>query len=132
MPPQDRTVWANIEWIADKGEYVKVCKHLHLIGDGRERRYFFDAKSCVGWNANYPYPNQRDKWRGDLLLFRVINAKTGVEVPVKDLEFCTKRPALPAEGWPVNYTPADIGRGPYPVADEDGGPVKPCGGLQWR
>ena len=162
VPPQDRTVWANIEWIADKGEYVKVREHLHLIGDGKERRYFFDAKSCVGWNANYPYPNQRGKWRGDILLFRVINAKTGAEVPIKDLEFCTKRPALPAElrssptrrfpwnstvrdvawtsrwacstsaPWPLNYTPADIGRGPYPVVDEDGGPVKPYGGLQWR
>ena len=97
VPPLDRTVWGNIEWITDKGEYVKVRKHLHLIGDGKERRYFFDAKSCVGWNANYPYPNQRDKWRGDLLLFRVINAKAGAEVPIKDLEFCTKRPALPAE-----------------------------------
>ena len=42
--------------------------------------------------------------------------------------FCEK----PAEGWPLNYTPADIGRGPYPVADEDGGPVKPYRGLQWR
>ena len=42
--------------------------------------------------------------------------------------FCEK----PAEGWPLNYTPADIGRGPYPVADEDGGPVKHYKGLQWR
>ena len=97
VPPQDRTAWANIEWINGAGEYVKVREHLHLIGDGKERRYFFDAKSCVGWNANYPYPNQRDKWRGDILLFRVINAKTGAEVPIKDLELCTRRPALPAE-----------------------------------
>ena len=42
--------------------------------------------------------------------------------------FCEK----PAEGWPLNYTPADIGRGPYPVVDEDGGPAKPFNGLQWR
>ena len=47
-------MWANIEWINDKG-------------------------GCVGWNANYPYPNQRDKWRGDRLLFRVINAKTAAQ-----------------------------------------------------
>ena len=38
----------------------------------------------------------------------------------------------PAEGWPQNYTPADIGRGPYPVSDDDGGPAKPFAGLQWR
>ena len=39
--------------------------------------------------------------------------------------FCEK----PAEGWPLNYTPAG---GLYPVVDEDGGPVKPYRGLQWR
>ena len=97
VPPQSRTVWANIEWINDQNEYAKVVKHLHLIGDGKERRYFFDADSCVGWNANYPYPSRRDKWRGNLLMFRVVNAKTQMPVEIKDLEFCTERPALPAE-----------------------------------
>lgn len=38
----------------------------------------------------------------------------------------------PAGGWPVNYVPADVGRGPYPVADDDGGPVHPFNGLRWR
>ena len=48
VPPQNRTVWANIEWITADDQFAKVCKHLHLIGDGKERRYFFDAKGCVG------------------------------------------------------------------------------------
>ncbi|MBR0056258.1 MAG: hypothetical protein IJP66_02920, partial [Kiritimatiellae bacterium] len=38
----------------------------------------------------------------------------------------------PEGGWPLNYVPADIGRGPYPVPDDDGGPVKPFNGLRWR
>ena len=38
----------------------------------------------------------------------------------------------PEGGWPTNYVPADIGRGPYPVEDEDGGPVHPFNGLRWR
>jgi hypothetical protein len=38
----------------------------------------------------------------------------------------------PEEGWPLNYTPADIGRGPYPVEDDDGGVAKPFNGLRWR
>ena len=97
VPPQKRTVWANIEWIGEKGGYVRVHKHLHLIGDGKERRYFFDAKSCVGWNANYPYANERAKWTGPINLFRVIDAHTGLEVPIKDLEICATRPNLPAE-----------------------------------
>jgi len=97
VPPQKRTVWANIEWVSDEAGYVRVPEHLHLIGDGKERRYFFDAKSCVSWNANYPRPNQRDKWRGKINLFRVINACTGLEVPIKDLEICKARPSLPAE-----------------------------------
>ena len=97
VPPLDRTAWANIEWIGEKGGYVRVLEHLHLIGDGRERRYFFDAKSCVGWNANYPYPNMREKWTGPIHMFRVINAHTGLEVPIKDLEICATRPNLPAE-----------------------------------
>jgi len=97
VPPQDRTVWANIEWIGEQTGYVRVPEHLHLIGDGKARRYFFDAKSCVSWNANYPRPNQRDKWRGRINLFRVINAKTGLEVPIEDLEICKARPGLPPE-----------------------------------
>ena len=38
----------------------------------------------------------------------------------------------PEDGWPFNYTPADIGRGPYPVEDDDGGPVKTFNGYRWR
>ena len=38
----------------------------------------------------------------------------------------------PEGGWPTNYVPADIGRGPYPVEDDDGGPVHPFNGLRWR
>ena len=97
VPPQDRTVWANIEWIGEKGGFVSVREHMHLIGDGKERRYYFDAKSCVGWNANYPYPNQRDKWTGPINMFHVINARTGLEVPIKDVKLCAERPSLPPE-----------------------------------
>ena len=97
VPPQDRTVWANVEWVGETGGLVKVHKHLHLIGDGKERRYYFDAQSCVSWNANYPWKSQRGKWQGPINLFRVLNAKTGLEVPLKDVEFCAKKPALPAE-----------------------------------
>ncbi len=96
VPPMGRTVWANIEWIGSDGEYTRVPEHMHLIGDGRERRYFFDAKSCVSWNANYPRKNMRDKWRGEIQLFRVVNGKTGEELPIKDLEICARRPDLPA------------------------------------
>lgn len=97
VPPQDRTVWANVEWVGEVGGLVKVPEHLHLVGDGKERRYYFDAQSCVSWNANYPRENQRAKWKGPINLFRVLNAKTGLEVPLKDVEFCAKKPALPAE-----------------------------------
>ena len=97
VPPQSRTVWADIEWVAGNGEYVRVSEHMHLIGDGRERRYFFDAKSCVGWNANYPYPNMRDKWNGTVNLFRVVNRKTGEILPIRDLKIVKENPGIPPE-----------------------------------
>ncbi len=97
VPPQYRTAWADIEWIAGDGTYTRVNEHMHLIGDGRERRYFFDAKSCVGWNANYPYPNMRDKWNGLVHLFRVVNRKTGEVLPLKDLKIVTDNPGIPPE-----------------------------------
>ena len=37
----------------------------------------------------------------------------------------------PAEGWPLNFTPADVGRGPYSVP-QVGEVVQPWGGQQWR
>jgi len=121
VPPQDRTVWANIEWINDKGGLVRVPEHLHLIGDGRERRYFFDAKSCVSWNANYPRENQRDKWQGPIYLFRVINARTGNEVPIKDFEICARRPAIPPELILSHVTkPMELDRAGRPVDIEVG------------
>ena len=37
----------------------------------------------------------------------------------------------PSEGWPLNYTPSDVGRGPYPVRDSEG-VVPQSGGRMWR
>ena len=96
VPPQNRMVWANIEWVAG-GETNKAYRHLHLFGDGKERRYFFDGAAPVRWNANYPAPNIADKWDGTITSFRVLNDKTKEEIPVRDFKIVTDKPALPPE-----------------------------------
>ena len=51
-------------------------RHLHLYGDGKERRYFFDGSAPVRWGANYPDGIPADNWSGDIVSFRVVNDKT--------------------------------------------------------
>ena len=96
VPPQNRTVWANIQWVVG-GETNTAYRHLHLFGDGKERRYFFDGAAPVRWNANYPAPNMAEKWNGEITSFRVLNDKTKEEIPVRDLKIVTDKPALPPE-----------------------------------
>ena len=96
VPPQNRTVWANIQWVIG-GETNTAYRHLHLFGDGKERRYFFDGAAPVRWNANYPAPNMADKWSGAITSFRVRNDKTKEEIPVRDLRIVADKPALPPE-----------------------------------
>ena len=96
VPPQSRTVWANIEWVAG-GETNTAWRHLHLFGDGKERRYFFDGATAVRWGANYPDRSIADKWNGAITSFRVLNNKTKEEIPVRDLEIVAGNPGLPPE-----------------------------------
>ena len=37
------------------------------------------------------------------------------EVPAADVDTFGEKPA---EGWPLNYAPEDVGLGPYPRADD--------------
>ena len=96
VPPQSRTVWADVEWVAG-GETNTVWRHLHLYGDGKERRYFFDGAAPVRWGANYPDGNLAEAWDGDIVSFRVFNNKTKEEVPVRDLRIVPGDPGLPPE-----------------------------------
>ena len=79
VPPQSRTVWANIEWVTAGGQTNLAFRHVHLFGDGKERRYFFNGAAPVRWNANYPAPDISDKWSGEVVSFRVLNDKTKEE-----------------------------------------------------
>ena len=97
VPPQSRTVWADIEWVTAGGQTNLATRHLHLFGDDRERRYFFDGAAPVRWNANYPAPNIADKWDGGIVSFRVLNDKTKEEIPIRDLEIVARDPCLPPE-----------------------------------
>ena len=96
VPPQSRTVWADVEWVAG-GETNTAWRHLHLYGDGKGRRYFFDGAAPVRWGANYPNGNLAEAWDGDIVSFRVFNNKTKEEVPVRDLRIVPGDPGLPPE-----------------------------------
>lgn len=97
VPAMGRTVWANVEWVTAGGETNTAWRHLHLYGDGKERRYFFDGAAPVRWGANYPNGIPADKWSGDIVSFRVVNDKTKEEVPVRDLRIVPDNPRLPPE-----------------------------------
>ena len=97
VPPQDRTVWGDIEWVTAGGETNTAWHHIHLFGDGKERRYFFDGAAPVRWNANYPAKDISDKWNGEIISFRLLNNKTKEEISIRDLEFCAAKPAIPSE-----------------------------------
>ena len=96
VPPQSRTVWADVEWVVG-GETNTAWRHLHLFGDGEERRYFFDGATAVRWGANYPDRSIADKWNGAITSFRVLNNKTKEEVPIRDMRIVTDNPGLPPE-----------------------------------
>ena len=97
VPPQSRTVWADVQWVTASGETNTAWRHLHLYGDGKERRYFFDGAAPVRWGANYPDGNLAEKWSGPIASFRVFNDKTKEEVPVRDLRIVPGNPGLPPE-----------------------------------
>ena len=90
-------VWADVQWVTASGETNTAWRHLHLYGDGKERRYFFDGAAPVRWGANYPDGNLADKWSGPIASFRVFNNKTKEEVPVRDLRIVPGDPGLPPE-----------------------------------
>ena len=96
VPPQSRTVWADIEWVVG-GETNTAWRHLHLFGDGKARRYFFDGATAVRWGANYPEKSIADKWNGDITSFRVLNNKTKEEIAIRALEIVAGNPGLPPE-----------------------------------
>ncbi len=97
VPPQSRTIWGDIEWVTAGGETNLAWHHIHLFGDGKERRYFFDGAAPVRWHANYPAPDIADKWDGVITSFRVLNDKTKEEIPIRDLRIVTDNPGLPPE-----------------------------------
>ena len=96
VPPQHRTVWADVEWVIS-GETNKASRHIHLFGDGKERRYFFDGAEPVRWGANYPERSIADKWSGEITSFRVLNNKTKEEIPIGDLKIVNGNPGIPPE-----------------------------------
>lgn len=96
-PSQSRTVWAKIEWVDEDGNTIGIPRHLHLHGDGREHRLYFDGATCETWTGNYVSGAKPEKWHGVVSGFRVVNQRTGEEVPVRDIEFCTEKPAIPPD-----------------------------------
>lgn len=98
VPPLDRTVWADIEWLGDEARcFPRVVHHFHLIGDGRERRYYFDGSRCASFEGNGCREDLRSSWKGPVRRFSVFNSRTGGKLAIKDVEFTDRRPDIPGE-----------------------------------
>ena len=97
VPARDRTSWAQFEWTGEDGAVVKVLHHLHLPGDGREHRLYFDGATCETWTGNYVSGTKSDKWRGKVRDYRVVDQKTGEEIPIRDVAFCAEKPDIPPD-----------------------------------
>ncbi len=95
--PFARTCWADVEWLGDDVGEIAVRRHLHIVGDGRERRYYFDGARCTSFDANgFSCASAKD-WRGPVRRFVVRNARTGEPIELKNVAFVDSRPAIPGE-----------------------------------
>lgn len=92
--------------------FRKICESAKLFGDETGIRRFCLAPLNEWGEGSYAEPNGEFGF--------------GMFEAVRETFF-----REPEGGWPRNYTPADVGRGPYPVPDSDG-VVPHTKGRQWR
>lgn len=98
VPPRSRTSWATVEWLREGVPGRPYAwHHFHLIGDGRERRYYFDGSTCGSFDGNGYRDVFRTAWRGKIVQFVVRDAHTNEEVPIRDLVFTDSKPDIPGE-----------------------------------
>lgn len=95
--PIAETSWADIEWLGDEVGETAVRRHFHLVGDGRERRYYFDGARAASFEGNGLSCESAKKWRGPIRRFVVRNATTGEALPLRDVVFTDSRPEIPGE-----------------------------------
>ena len=98
VPPRARTSWADIEWLGDAPkDGVTVRHHFHLVGDGREHRYYFDGAQCTSFEGNGWRENARGKWNGPIREFSVRDSFTGEKLAIKDVVFTDGKPDIRGE-----------------------------------
>lgn len=98
LPPQTRTVWADVEWLSDDATgRPRAWHHFHVIGDGRARRYYFEGSRCTSFEGNGFRETSRANWKGAIREFIVRNSRTGEEFPLKDVVFTDSKPSIPGE-----------------------------------
>ena len=92
--------------------YRKICEAAKRFGDETGYKRFCLAPLNVWGEGSYAEPNGEFGF--------------GMFEAVRETFF-----KEPKSGWPQNYTPADVGRGPYAIPDSDGVIPHP-GNRQWR